>query len=210
MDEKQSSPGAGRVASQAWAQFAQEPALLPAVIECSSALVVVLDAGGRIVQTNRACSEITGYSREELAGRTLWDVFASPEAKAREHARFQAMVSARATANFESDWMIKSGEPRRISLRNAILADERGAVRYVIATGMDITSRQMAEQEQVKSEMQFRLVWHATHEPMCLTDQHGGILQANEAFARAAGRPAHSLAGVEFATLFEPSDQQNV
>jgi PAS domain S-box-containing protein len=35
-------------------------------------LVVVLDCEGRIVQFNRVCQQLTGYSLEEVRGRKPW------------------------------------------------------------------------------------------------------------------------------------------
>jgi PAS domain-containing protein len=39
---------------------------------CRALLVVVLDLEGRIVNFNRACQVLTGYSLEELRGRRPW------------------------------------------------------------------------------------------------------------------------------------------
>ena len=41
--------------------------------EAVGALVVVLDVDDRIVYWNQACSDLTGYSLEEVRGRRLWD-----------------------------------------------------------------------------------------------------------------------------------------
>jgi PAS domain S-box-containing protein len=39
------------------------------VLETVAAVVVVLDARGRIVEFNRAAEELTGYASEEVCGR---------------------------------------------------------------------------------------------------------------------------------------------
>jgi PAS domain S-box-containing protein len=36
-------------------------------------LVVVMDREGRIVQFNRVCQQLTGYTAEEVKGRRPWD-----------------------------------------------------------------------------------------------------------------------------------------
>ena len=50
-----------------------------ATFEAVGALVVVLDADERIVYWNRPCSDLTGYSVEEVRGRRLWDFLLIPE-----------------------------------------------------------------------------------------------------------------------------------
>lgn len=52
--------------------------LAATILETAEALVVVLDSEGRITYFNRACEELTGYSRDEVVGRVLWD-FLLPE-----------------------------------------------------------------------------------------------------------------------------------
>ena len=42
-------------------------------------LVVVLDREGRIVQFNRVCQQLTGYSFEEVKGRRPWDFLLLPD-----------------------------------------------------------------------------------------------------------------------------------
>jgi len=55
-----------------------------------------------------------------------------------------------------------------------------------------------------------RLVWEASTQSMCLTDERGTIVEANQAFRRMVASPLRSLEGVELATLFGPEDQQTV
>ncbi|NIV95191.1 PAS domain S-box protein, partial [candidate division KSB1 bacterium] len=49
-----------------------------AVLDTSGALVLVLDAEGRIVTFNRACERLTGYLAEEVKGQYMWDQFILP------------------------------------------------------------------------------------------------------------------------------------
>jgi PAS domain S-box-containing protein len=47
--------------------------------EAVGALVVVLDLDGRIAYWNGPCSELSGYSLEEVRGRPFWDFLLVPE-----------------------------------------------------------------------------------------------------------------------------------
>ena len=49
------------------------------IFEAVGALVVVLEADGRIVYWNHCCSDLSGYALEEVRGRKLWDFLLLPE-----------------------------------------------------------------------------------------------------------------------------------
>jgi len=192
------------------AELSRERDFISAVLEASGALVVVFDTEARIVQVNRAAEQVTGYSNSELKGRVLWDVFISPQGRAATQLRFQTLLSTREPSFFENEWITKSGETRLISFSTTVLASEDGQVRNVIGTGIDITERHRAQQDLLKSEIQFRSIWEASREPMCLGDERGIILRVNHAFTRMLGFPSASLQGMDIASLFRSEDQPAV
>jgi PAS domain S-box-containing protein len=193
------------------AELSRERDFISTVLQASGALVVVIDTDARIVECNRACEQVTGYSSSELKGKVFWEVFVSPQRRAASQVRFQTLLSTRAPLFFENDWITKSGELRRISFSTTVLVSDDGQVRSqvqnVIGTGIDITERYRAQQDLLKSEIQFRSTWEASREPMCLGDQSGDILRVNHAFARMLSIPACTLIGANIASLFLAEDQ---
>jgi PAS domain-containing protein len=115
-------------------------------------------------------------------------------------------ISARAASAFESEWVAKSGEPRRISFSNVPMLNAEGEVEYYITTGIDITDRHRADQELLKSENQFRSLWEASCEPMFLTDPSGSIVKVNAAFASMLNTDPGSLEGMNVTGLFPPEE----
>ena len=189
------------------AELAKERDFIDAVLQASGALVVVFDREARIVQCNRACEQVTGYSSAELQGRIFWEVFVPQERRHRTCDRFAALLVNRVPSSFENEWIAKSGERRRISFSNTVLIGAEGEVQNIISTGIDITASYEAEQERLKSDIQFRTIWEASHEPMCLSDQHGTIRLANDAFCRMVGRPERSVEGLNVKTLFAAEEE---
>lgn len=117
-----------------------------AVLDTAGALVVVLDAEGRIERFNRACERITGYSLEEVRGKPFWDLFLTPEEAAPVRAVFQKLLAGDFPSHYENHWVAKDGSRRRIAWSNTVLLNSKDAVEHVIATGIDITDRQRAEE----------------------------------------------------------------
>ena len=185
----------------------KERDFITAVLQTCGALVVVLDAEGRIVYSNRAFEQLLGYSNEELIGRAFYDILVSPASRETSRRRLEYAFSACAATAFENEWITKSGECRRISFSNVPMANEQGRVQYYIATGIDITERYRAEQQLERSETQFRSIWEAACAPMFLTGPAGAIAKANAAFAQLAGVDLSSLEGTNVAAVFKPEDQ---
>jgi PAS domain S-box-containing protein len=196
--------------SEIRAELAKKRDYLAAVLQASAALVIVCDTAGRIVQCNRACEQMSGYSNEELQGELLWDVFVSPEGQAASRERLETLLRDRGALVLENEWITKAGARRRIAISTTVLAGENNQVQNVITTGIDITDRYRAEQELQKSETRFRSLWEASREPMCLTDERGVILAVNEAFARMAAKPISTLDGSDVALLFRPEQQARI
>jgi PAS domain S-box-containing protein len=186
----------------------KERDFITAVLQACGALVVVFDAQGRIVLCNRAFEEVTGYSSVELKGKIFFDVLVSPDGREQSRRRLEHGISAREASAFENEWVTKSGETRRISFSNVPM--EAGGLQYYITTGIDITGRQRADQELLKSEMQFRSIWEASCEPMFLTDQAGAIVKVNAAFAALLNNDPIALEGMNLTSLFHPAEREEL
>jgi two-component system cell cycle sensor histidine kinase/response regulator CckA len=116
---------------------------LDAIVETAPLLVAVTDAEGRIVLFNKACEELTGYSRREVLGRSMAEMFVLPE-------HHQAVPSgtdrlpATDTGSIGITWKMKSGELRSIEWRRAILPSEAVDRQCLLHLGLDVTERRRA------------------------------------------------------------------
>jgi PAS domain S-box-containing protein len=185
----------------------KERDFITAVLQACGALVVVFDTAGRVVLCNRAFEQVTGYSSAELNGKVFFDILVSPQGREESRARLEHAIATREASAFENEWISKSGEPRRISFSNVPMLDQANNVQYYISTGIDITGRTRADQELLKSEIQFRSIWEASCEPMFLSDPAGTIVKVNATFAAMVGIGPGALQGTEVAELFHPDER---
>ena len=123
----------------------EERNLLSAILDTVGALVVVLDPEGRIVQFNRTSEQTSGYKFAEVQGMRLWELFRVAGESNRFRATFEQLTGGAPVRDYESYWVTRDGGRRLISWSATVLAGEAG-VRYVIATGIDITERKRLEQ----------------------------------------------------------------
>jgi diguanylate cyclase (GGDEF)-like protein/PAS domain S-box-containing protein len=124
---------------EAQMSLADEERFVEAILGATEALVLVLDAQGRVVRLNAACERLSGYRAAEVIGRVVWDVLIPSVGVKVVRARFADLQAGEFPNSFENHWLTRTGELRLISWQNTCLTDDQGAVTHVIATGIDIT-----------------------------------------------------------------------
>lgn len=128
------------------AALADERDMLSAILDTVGALIAVLDPDGRIVQFNRACEQTTGYRFTEVEGLRFWDMFLTPPESGRFQSIFRQLIDGAAVSDFEGPLVTRDRNQRLIHWSATVLPATQRRVRYVIATGIDITERKRLEQ----------------------------------------------------------------
>jgi len=122
-------------------------------IETVGALVVVLDLDHRIVYWNRSCSDLTGYSLEDVRGRRPWEFLLVPEevesVKALLADPWPVAQSRRLSANY---WVTQAGERRWIAWSHTLARGPDGQAQYIVKTGIDRTEPKRLEEALQGSE----------------------------------------------------------
>ena len=134
-------------AQQDRCQLRNERDFAAAVVDHSTALVVILDLTGRIVRFNQSCECVSRMSSSEAKGKLIWDILSSPEERDRERVAFECLVSERGTNRYEGSWTNKDGSRHEIAWSNSVLLNSDGDVEYVVCTGLDITDLTQAEEK---------------------------------------------------------------
>ncbi len=122
-----------------------EKDFVSALLDTVGALVVVLDRRGYIVRFNQTCERLTGYSFSEVKKAPFWDILLLPEEVAGVKEVFQKLQSGNFPQSYENYWVTKDERRRLITWSNTALLNDDGSVRYVIATGLDVTEKKEAE-----------------------------------------------------------------
>jgi PAS domain S-box-containing protein len=143
----------------------QERNLLSAILDTVGALVVVLDRQGRVIQFNRACEELTGYTFNEAQGKPIWELFLAPVEIEEFKLLFEKICEKAERAEYESCWIRYDGSPRTIAWSAAVLPGDQQTTNYVIASGIDISERKRLERTILKiSEREQRRIGQDLHD----------------------------------------------
>jgi PAS domain S-box-containing protein len=126
-------------------ELQEERNFVSAILDTVGALVVVMDDEGRILRFNPACEITTGYSREDVQGKCIWDLFLLPDEAERFKAVFEVLRTDLLPQAYQSSWMTRHGTQRLIAWTSTLLPGAGDTSAYIIATGIDITERKQLE-----------------------------------------------------------------
>jgi len=128
-----------------------------AIFELASVGAVLGDAEGRILRVNPKMSEITGYSEEELLGKTPADL-THPGDVEQDLERFRRMAAGETPVyGREKRYLRKDGQIRWVSVNATPIRDDAGRLQRIASVILDITERKQAEETLERQARQERL-----------------------------------------------------
>jgi diguanylate cyclase (GGDEF)-like protein/PAS domain S-box-containing protein len=125
-------------------------------LDSAGGLVLICDRHGKILRFNRACERASGKTLSEVQGKTAWELLARDDEKTSVRIMFEQLGDGTGHSDHEYHWQTATGS-RLFSWSNTTLKNQNGRVDYIIATGIDITTRE---------ETQERLGYEAMHDPL--------------------------------------------
>ena len=136
------------VTARKWAeeQLRHERDLYNATLDAAGAVVVVLDAAGRLLRLNRQAELLTGYREAEVLGRDPYD-FLIPADERADVAADLAPVASDQLVEHENQWLHRDGGRRLIHWSNSGLFARDGHLTHLIAVGVDVTEQRRLERQ---------------------------------------------------------------
>src|SRR5277367_2014576 len=113
-------------------QLQEERNFVSTILDTVGALVVVLDAEGRILRFNPACELTTGYSMKEVQGKCIWDMFLVAEEADRFRSVFKVMSTDLLPHDYQSSWVTRHGDQRLIAWTSTLLPGGGETSNYII------------------------------------------------------------------------------
>jgi PAS domain S-box-containing protein len=169
--------------------------------------IYMLDPEGRVANWNKGAERIKGYKAREIVGKHF-SVFYTPEDQAADLPR-RALETARKDKHFLVDgWRVrKDGTRFFASVVIDPIYEKRKLVGYAKIT-RDITERQQAVSELLRSENQFRtLVGGVTDYALYMLDPDGVVSNWNVGGERIKGYTAGEIVGQHFSRFYTPADK---
>lgn len=165
--------------------------------------VNVCDQEERIIYCNEALARITGYSREEMIGKTTYELFIPPEQvewlKAKIKHRFEGVAE-----RYELPINRKDNSRVWVNVSAAPIMDEDGTVIGSIAIAEDITERKLAIEALARSEQRYRNLVETVSDLIWSVDSLGRWTFVNQACFRILGYTPEEMLGRPFTDFQRP------
>lgn len=144
------------------------------------------DLAGRYLAINRACSEITGYTREEILGGLNIAQVVAPEHLELAKAMTALKLKDPSPTVYAVDIITRDG--RRLTLEVSTRISYRDGVPVAVeGIARDVTERKRAEAEIQRSKQQIEIILHGVAESIIAQDYEGRVVYANDMAARTLG-----------------------
>jgi PAS domain S-box-containing protein len=167
----------------------------------------MLDPEGHVTNWNKGAERIKGYKAKEIVGRHF-SAFYTPEDRAAGLPQ-RALETARKEKHFLAEgWRVrKDGTRFFASVVIDPIFEKRKLIGFAKIT-RDITERQDALSELLKSESQFKtLVGGVTDYALYMLDPTGVVSNWNAGGERIKGYSAAEIVGQHFSRFYTPADQ---
>jgi PAS domain S-box-containing protein len=174
-----------------------------AIGENSPIGICLNDRDGVYHYVNKAYCEIYGYTKEELLGRSFFDMIMPPGHLADDRARYARYFDKPVVTPLrETDIFVrKDGRPVIVQYTSEFIRQD-DAVRYMVSMNIDVTDKRRAQDELRESEEKYRLLFESAAEVFATINQDGEFILVNKAAARYLGGSPDDFVGRKLSEVF--------
>jgi len=170
---------------------------LRALIENSSDMIALIDAGGAILYASPSTTRILGHALEEFIGRNTFELIHPEDRQPTRTLLAELLEKPGGNVAVKYRLLAKDGSWRCIEGTGSNLLAEP-SVRAIVVNYRDITERRRADEALQQAEEKYRSIVENSVEGIFQTTPEGGYISVNPALARMYGyeSPADLMASV--------------
>ncbi len=189
-----------KLRKQAERSLQENRSLLESILDNTPALIFLKDLEGRYLFANRRFLQLTGLARNEIKGKTVFDI--APKKLAQIAQEHQQMVMAKqGPVEFEETVLYPDGPRQHVAIKFP-LRDITGKIYAMGGISTDVTSRKQAEQLLRESEERLRLMVDGIKDyAIIMLDSSGKIVRWSAGAQQIKGYQAEEIVGQHFSRV---------
>jgi len=164
-------------------------------IQTANAPIIGVDNTGLVVRWNDKAVEITGFTIEEVHGKSLVDCFIPAESREFVQREMGKATACTGTDNFEMSLITKYNSTVDLLLTCTTNRDTTGTMIGVIAIGQDISERKQAEEAKSRLAQELQTFIDTANAPIFGIGLDGLVNQWNNKSALLTGYSADEVIG---------------
>ena len=169
--------------------------------------VILTDALGRTEWVNEGFTRMTGYTLEEIRGRTPGSVLQGPGTDRDAVAEIRSLLRSGQGFRCELLNYHKSGREYWVAIEVQPICDEGGNVVNFMGIESDVTERRLSAAALEASEIRYRLLVGSLREVVFQTDAAGRLTFLNPAWTRITGLAVDESLGKTIVSFLHPDDR---
>ncbi len=147
-----------------------------------------------ILQCNQTLATKLGYPKDELEGKTLFDIY-SPTVHSSVRNTFTKFLKTGSINSNERQIICKDGSTIDVAVEVTAVRDDDGEILYGRTVWHDITQHKQAEQALRQSDQRFRKLFENSPLGVSIADENGRFVQVNQRLTRMLGYDEQELIG---------------
>jgi PAS domain S-box-containing protein len=176
------------------------------LIETSPEAIVLYDAAGRILMTNRQASILYGFSQEDSFGEKIFDYIA-PEERQQAIERLTELPQQGVRNKYYN--CLRKGGGRFIGeLSVSAINDIDGKPKFYIGIVADVTERRENEEKIQNAAEEWRATFDSISDMIAIIDKDMRIVRVNRSCADRCGATPKDLVGKPCCEVFHPAREK--
>ena len=173
----------------------ENPNLHQKIIDALPIPIFYRDINGIYIATNKAHENFIGLKKEEIIGKTVFDV--QPRDIAEMYARRdQELVESPGDQSYETKFRLSDGSIHDVIFNKAVIRNDESEIIGIVGSIIDITDRKKAERRLEKAKEASVIASAMVHKiraGIVIVDNEFKVIDSNEGFAKLFGQELEEL-----------------
>lgn len=186
---------------QAVVSLRESEAFLKTLLDAIPIPVFYKDKNLRFLGFNKAFETFFGNPKEQLIGKTIFDIY-PPELAEIYHAKDRELLVAEGIQRYESQINNARGELRDVVFNKATFTDSQGVVSGLVGAFLDLTEHKQAEEALRESEERYRTFFDQEPDGVVILDtKNTRLIEFNDQACRQLGYSREELARLQLSDI---------